>query len=165
VTVTGEPRCILGVVAVAEHVYIFCELCVSVVCRNVICGCCCCYSPLLLRRVVTKCLHDADVSADFHIQATEFVFMDGEVTGKKQVSRLCVAVGGYVAADHTSGTRLPSIYWRGILQPPIITDILSSSQSLKLPPEPNSVTTRMEAIRSSETSDKTNYTTRPKPPK
>ena len=53
---------------------------------------------------MTKCLHDAEVCTDIHIQATEFVFMDAEVTGKKRVSRLCVAVGGYVAADHTSGT-------------------------------------------------------------
>lgn len=104
---------------------------------------------------MTKCLHDAEVCTDIHIQATEFVFMDAEVTGKKQVSRLCVAVGGYVAANHTSGTRLPSIYWPGILQPLHITNILSFSQSLKLPPEPNSVTTGMEAVRSSETSDQT----------
>jgi len=64
----------------------------------------------VLRRVVTKCLHDAEVCTDIHIQATEFAFMGAEVTRKKQVSRLCVAVGGYVAADHTCGTRFPSIY-------------------------------------------------------
>jgi len=76
---------------------------------------------------VTKSLHDAEVCTAIHIQATEFAFMDAEVTGKKQVSRLCVAVGGYVAADHTSGIRLRSIYWPVILQPPNITDVLYQS--------------------------------------
>ena len=72
-------------------------------------------------------MHDAEVCTDIHIQATEFAFMDAEVTGKKQVSRMCVAVGGFVVADHTNGTRLASTYWPGILRPPHVTDVLHQS--------------------------------------